>query len=180
MKKCRRCAKPATLHVTEIRGGEAQAIHLCESCAQDYLGSGEKSGSVEQEDNDVAKKIGALVNEQELDELDQLLCPNCGISFGEFRSQGRLGCPQDYVVFEQELMPLLENIHGETQHGGKFPKRAPDASRRQYQLIRLRNELRQSIEDEDYETAAGLRDEIQLLEAELGAVPGRLPDTSDD
>jgi hypothetical protein len=37
MKKCRRCSKPATLHITEIRKGEVQQLHLCENCAQKYL-----------------------------------------------------------------------------------------------------------------------------------------------
>ncbi len=34
------------------------------------------------------------------------------IKFVEFRNSGRLGCPNDYVEFRDELMPLLENIHG--------------------------------------------------------------------
>ncbi|MEO2032207.1 MAG: UvrB/UvrC motif-containing protein, partial [Planctomycetaceae bacterium] len=74
--------------------------------------------------------------------------------------------PHDYVVFQQELTSLLENIHGELQHCGKFPKRAPDSSQRQYELIKLRNQLRQAVEQENYETAAQLRDEIQTLETE--------------
>ncbi len=32
MKKCRQCSKPATLHITEVRKGEATEIHLCETC----------------------------------------------------------------------------------------------------------------------------------------------------
>lgn len=138
---------------------------MCENCAHEYL-SHPNPETIDSEDE------GGLPfpvsEDQELEELDQLVCPNCGISFREFRSQGRLGCPHDYIAFEAELLPLLENIHGETQHCGKFPKRAPDASRRQYQLIRLRNDLRSAVEDEKYEEAARLRDEIRSLEAELG------------
>ena len=48
-------------------------------------------------------------------------CPVCGITFYEFRNQGRLGCPHDYVFFEKELDPLIMNIHGETTHTGKRP-----------------------------------------------------------
>ena len=39
MKKCRRCTKPATLHVTEIREGEAAIVHLCDTCAQRVSGT---------------------------------------------------------------------------------------------------------------------------------------------
>ena len=56
---------------------------------------------------------------------DKQVCPVCQITFLEFRNSGRLGCPYDYEVFRDELMPLLENIHDETRHSGKVPKRAP-------------------------------------------------------
>lgn len=166
MKKCSRCSKPATLHITEILQGTVQELHLCESCAQDYL-SNPESAELSQEAESLASKLSELATEQELDELDQLVCPNCGITFREFRSQGRLGCPHDYIAFSRELTPLLENIHGETQHTGKFPKRAPHASQRQYQLIKMRNQLRAAVEEEAYELAARLRDEIQTLESDL-------------
>lgn len=167
MKKCQRCSKPASLHITEIQSGEVQELHLCESCAQGYLSSAD---TVEPEPDieSLTAHLAEVTDDESFDALDQIVCPNCGISFREFRSQGRLGCPHDYVAFEEELTPLLENIHGETQHCGKFPKRAPDASRRQYELIKLRNELRSAVEEEDYEAAAKLRDDIQNLETELG------------
>ncbi|NQV27595.1 MAG: UvrB/UvrC motif-containing protein [Rhodopirellula sp.] len=164
MKKCRRCSKPATLHITELRQGEATEIHLCETCAKDYLSQAEEVSTPsadfqfdQLEDGDTPEVSG----------IDDRVCPSCGITFREFRTQGRLGCPHDYVEFEADLIPLIENIHGETQHCGKLPRRAPDSSRRQHQLIRLRSELKLAIEEEDYETAARLRDEIQEVESQL-------------
>ena len=163
MKKCSRCSKPSTLHITELRDGTVQELHLCESCAKQYL-SGADSDEVGEEVGSIAEKLADIVSDEDLDELNQLICPNCGISFREFRSQGRLGCPHDYIAFKSELMPLLENIHGETQHTGKFPKCAPDDSRQQYRLIKLRQELRIAVEEEAYEDAARLRDEIQTMD----------------
>jgi protein arginine kinase activator len=139
-----------------------QALHLCEACAQEYLTSSplsEASGP-----DALAEKL-AHADDELLQEYDDLVCPNCGLSFRDFRRQGRLGCPHDYVAFEDELLPLLENIHGERQHVGKFPKRAPDASKKQYELIRLRNELKVAVDDEEYEAAARLRDQIQELKS---------------
>lgn len=164
MKKCRRCSKSATLHITELRQGEATEIHLCETCAKDYLSQAEEVSTP-----DVDLQFDQLEeNEQpETSEIDDRTCPNCGITFREFRTQGRLGCPHDYVEFESDLIPLIENIHGEIQHCGKLPRRAPDSSRKQHQLIRLRSELKLAVEDEDYETAARLRDEIQEVESQL-------------
>jgi protein arginine kinase activator len=168
MKKCRRCTKPATLHITEIHEGQVQALHLCESCAQEYLNTVEV-GSVPDELEPAAAEETGLVPTEQPDATDDLVCPQCGISFKQFRGQGRLGCSHDYVVFRDELLPLLESIHGETQHVGKIPRRAPDASRRQYDLLRLRNELRAAVENESYEEAARLRDRIQALEQNAGA-----------
>ena len=163
MKKCRRCSKPATLHITELRQGEATEIHLCESCAKDYLSQAEEMSTPESELQFDQLDEG---QQPEASGIDDRVCPNCGITFREFRSQGRLGCPHDYVAFETDLIPLIENIHGETQHCGKLPRRAPDSSRRQHQLIRLRSELRLAVEEENYETAARLRDEIQEVETQ--------------
>jgi protein arginine kinase activator len=61
-------------------------------------------------------------------------------------------------------LPLLENIHGDTHHCGKFPKRVPDDSQKRYQLIKLRNDLRLAVAEESYEEAARLRDQIQDME----------------
>ena len=63
-----------------------------------------------------------------------------------------------------ELLQLLENIHGETTHVGKIPKRSPQSSQIQFKLIKLRNELRIAIEEERYEDAAKIRDSIRLIE----------------
>ena len=63
----------------------------------------------------LADAPGSAGESAESSEVDQQTCPSCGISFKEFRSQGRLGCPHDYIAFQSELLPLLENIHGETQ-----------------------------------------------------------------
>jgi len=157
MKKCGRCTKPAVLHITEIRHGEVQALHLCESCAKEYLSQSPDDQSESDEGESSSE------SQSSLEEIDQQACPNCGITFKEFRAGGRLGCPHDYTVFETELLPLLENIHGETEHCGKVPKRAPDASQRQIKLLKLRSELRTAVEEERYEAAAKLRDEIQNL-----------------
>lgn len=158
MKKCGRCSKPAVLHITELRHGEVQALHLCETCAKDYLSQAPAGSPDEPPPGEISE------SEEELDELDQRICPSCGITFKEFRAQGRLGCPHDYIAFEDELLPLLENIHGETEHCGKIPKRAPDSSQQQFRLIKLRSELRSAVDEERYEDAARIRDEIRLVE----------------
>ena len=161
MKKCKRCSKPATLHITEVHSGNAVAIHLCEVCAREYM---DEDGDSVGDDPaaELAAKLEALVSGN--DDEAQIRCTECGISFGEFREQGRLGCPNCYEDFRDELMPLLENIHEEATHKGKRPVRSPGQTEDQYRLIQLRTEQREAIEREDYEAAARLRDEIATLE----------------
>ena len=105
-----------------------------------------------------------VVDAEELARLDQQTCPICGITFYEFRNQGRLGCPHDYVGFAVELEPLIVNIHGETKHVGKRPKRSPLGSQTQTELIRLRREMKEAVEREEYERASELRDEIRKID----------------
>ena len=113
---------------------------------------------------DLAAKLEELIAESEESPAS---CPNCGISFNEFRESGRFGCPHDYSEFLTELLPLLENIHEDTNHIGKRPRSTVVGTQEQAQLIHLRNEQREAIEAEDYETAARLRDEIATLEVSL-------------
>jgi len=155
---------------TEIVKGEPHELHLCEDCAQQYLET-QSGGSGSEESAGGLIKSPAGLGEADLEELEKLVCPTCKLTFRDFRSAGRLGCAHCYIAFREELVPLLENIHGETHHCGKFPKRAPDDSQKRYQLIKLRNDLRLAVVEESYEEAARLRDRIQELEGQMSQEP---------
>jgi len=167
--KCQKCEKPATFHITEIVEESVQELHLCEDHARDYLSMAEPVDESPSLSGMLAQQIKVGQTADELARLDQRACPVCGITFYEFRSQGRLGCPHDYVCFEAELMPLLINIHGETSHNGKKPKHA-GGSERQTRLIQLRREMKECIANEDYERASQIRDEIRVIEGSRAEV----------
>ena len=122
--KCQKCNEPATFHITELTGGQPQELHLCEGCAKTYLttSDGDAPAVAPTLANVLAKQLKLGQAADELAKLDKRACPVCGITFFEFRNQGRLGCPHDYVCFEKELTPLIANIHGETKHAGKRPR----------------------------------------------------------
>jgi protein arginine kinase activator len=61
-------------------------------------------------------------------------------------------------------MPLLENIHGDTRHCGKTPRRYPQTKKAEAELLQLRQRLKRAVEREDYEEAARLRDQIRTVE----------------
>jgi protein arginine kinase activator len=167
--KCQQCDKTATFHITELAGGKPVELHLCEDHARSYLTQGEEEQvGAPSLAGVLAKQLAVGQTAEELARLDQQSCPMCGITFFEFRNQGRFGCPNDYVCFAKELEPLLLNIHGETQHVGKSPKHAGEGTGRQTELIRLRREMKEAVVAEDYERASRLRDEIRTIEQEFG------------
>ncbi len=120
--KCQQCDKSATFHITELTGGKPQELHLCEEHARQYLTQSEDDpGVMPGLAGSLAQQLAVGQTAEELARLDQRACPVCGITFYEFRNHGRLGCPYDYICFQQELEPLIVNIHGETEHVGKRP-----------------------------------------------------------
>jgi len=99
--------------------------------------------------------------------VNQVRCPECGITYSEFKTKARLGCANDYEVFRSELLRLLEKIHGSTQHAGKTPHTVDAQVRKENELIRLKKDLESVVKSEDFEKAAEIRDRIKTIELEL-------------
>ncbi len=163
--KCQKCNKSATFHITDLTGDGLLALHLCPDCAKHYL-----QPEVNQ-DAETPQISGVLSDQlkleqtaEDLKELDSRKCPICGISFFEFRQAGRLGCPHDYVFFGTELKPLLESVHGATEHIGKRPHRGAYDTESQTELIRLRGAMKLAVSKENYEEAQEIRDRIRTIE----------------
>lgn len=155
--KCEFCNKRhATVHLTEILGEEKRERHLCEECAQnDSTSSFAKMPSP----SDILTNLITQIA-PEMGEMSKIVCPICNLSYLEFRSQGRLGCPMDYTAFEKGLIPLLEKMHGSSQHIGKVAPTIGKEAINKNRLIQLKKDLNKAVEKEDYETAAKVRDEI--------------------
>ncbi len=165
--QCQKCAKPATFHITDIiEKGKHREYHFCDEHARQHLAPPEEALEAPSMSEIAKKLVSQPASMREPSPADKQVCPVCQITFLEFRNSGRLGCPYDYEVFREELMPLLENIHGETRHSGKVPRRAPRNTQQQTTLIQLRNELKRAVAAEDYEVAARLRDQIKGIERE--------------
>ena len=158
---CKYCSKPATIHLTDIVGGQKKITNICKECA-------EAKQLLKQSDNDLPGILQGLISKhigKEADELSKLVCPDCGTRYMDFRAQGRLGCPKDYNHFKLGLEPLIEKIQHSKKHLGKIPKRNPDLSgKRSDEILKTRQELKKAIELESYEEAARLRDLLKEKE----------------
>ena len=68
-------------------------------------------------------------------------------------------------VFEKLLRPLIEKAHdGNTTHCGKVPLKTPGDTKKQMELLNLRQQLEAAVRSEDYERAAEIRDRIKQNE----------------
>jgi protein arginine kinase activator len=168
--QCDICHKnDATVHLTEIVDNQITELHLCEECAR------QKGAQMEQHFGlaDLLAGLADLGQQFEVGGKAEAKCPNCGLTYQDFRRVGRLGCSECYKAFRDSLRVLLKRIHGSTQHLGRTPAKAPSPPSapsappvpKKSDVEQLRTKLQQAIEVEEFEEAARLRDKIRALES---------------
>ncbi len=173
---CDECGKnPAEFSVTITSGGETCVRRLCSGCKH-KMESTFTHGNVHGFLSSVLSMLaaGQKVNEQEP------VCENCGLRYSEFERIGRLGCAQCYQAFQNELKPMLQRIHGSSQHVGRKPGEAEQhahsadeetptpAQLAQQQIEELRQKMDEAVAVENFEAAAQYRDRIRALQEEAG------------
>ena len=150
---CQSCQKKeATVHLTEIKDDKIITIHLCEQCAR------EKGINVNPPFS-LSDFLSSLAEVNVAPEEEDIKCPQCGLSWAEFRSGGRLGCGHCYQVFNRSLLPLITTIQKGVNHHGKVPAAHPPRP----DLEALKKELQDAVGKEEYEKAARLRDLIKRI-----------------
>ncbi|MFH0739248.1 MAG: UvrB/UvrC motif-containing protein [Candidatus Omnitrophota bacterium] len=158
---CDICNKnSATVHLTEIIDDQMNELHLCEECAR------QKSVQMEQQFG-LSDLLAGLAefNKPALEkEAQDLKCPNCALTYNDFKKMGRLGCGECYSAFKKYLGPLLKRIHGSNLHVGKSPLKVSGGLKKKIDLSGLRQKLQKAVEAEAFEEAARLRDQIREFE----------------
>jgi protein arginine kinase activator len=167
----------ATIFFSQMVEGKLQKVNLCKCCADDK-GVTDPTGFALA---DMLEGMGQQTSVDHSMSKDDLVCSSCGFSQSDFKKTGRFGCADCYHVFDEGLDGLLEAMHKHTQHVGKVPASFPDLPElpevempapppeptRHDRLSELKQALSKSVEDEDYEEAARLRDVISQLETQL-------------
>src|SRR2546430_16853432 len=151
----------ATVFLTQILEGKMQKVNLCDACSKEK-GVQDPTGFALA---DLLLGIGAA-EEIEKGGTTQK-CPVCGFTQADFKKTGRLGCSTCYLTFAEGLNSLLKAMHKGTEHVGKLPERAQRAMELSDRMRALTRSLEKAVAEENYETAASLRDEIKQLEHEL-------------
>jgi protein arginine kinase activator len=166
---CQHCKQnEATTHIRRVINGAAEEYHLCAACAKE-AGLGAQFAAPEfgfHLSDLFSGFLGSSLRGQ--GSPSPARCELGGSSLHEIIQSSRVGCARCYETFAGQLRPTLQRIHGGAlRHTGKTPGADPaEAARRQLQtrIERLRGEIAGAVQAEDYERAAGLRDEIRKLE----------------
>ncbi len=174
---CEECGvNEACYTISVMMGGQITQRHLCADCMA-KMNMNLAAGNVKHLLSAIMSAISGSVEEaavsaaEEAEETAAIICERCGTSLSQFTKSGKLGCPNCYQAFREQLTPMLQQIHGRVQHAGRKPLDDEAAQRRRAVYDRLSRQLEQAVAMEDFETAAILRDQLrQLSNAEGGEI----------
>ena len=159
--------KPAKVHLTQIVGDKMQKVDLCEECAK-TKGVNDPAGF------SLADMLLGLGASQEMEQAgggEEIKCAACGFTQADFKKAGRLGCAECYRTFEEGLEGLLKSMHKGTKHLGKIPQVLQQSRDLTERLKSLQKKLDKAVAAENFEEAAGLRDEIKATRQKIGMAP---------
>jgi protein arginine kinase activator len=162
---CQDCGKKeATVQVTLQSKNQKVTLNLCQECADKRQFRNPLEGVPFQLAEFLASMLSQAQTKKPSKEAEAT-CSECGMGFSDFAKSGRLGCGNCYLTFRSQLNDLLRKVHGNTQHRGKFPRTTEDVMKPLWEENKLQEELKKAIEQEDFERAAQLRDQIRTLAA---------------
>jgi protein arginine kinase activator len=155
----------AKVHLTQIVGDKMQKVDLCEDCAK-TKGVNDPAGF------SLADLLLGLGASQEIAPAggEEVKCSACGFTQADFKKAGRLGCAQCYTTFAEGLEGLLKSMHKSTRHVGKVPAALKQSRDLNERLKYLQKKLDKAVTAEDFEQAAGLRDEIKVAKDQLSHI----------
>lgn len=157
---CQKCKiNHANVKIIRNINGEVKEYFLCSSCAE-----GEGMGF-----SNTLKDIipESFFNILAPEVRSPLVCPECKLSYPEFRKNPKFGCEKCFDAFKEMLPAMIKNIHGATSHTGKIPKRSGGVILKKKKISDLRAELNKAVAEEKFELAVKLRDEIKALEGSI-------------
>jgi len=151
--KCERCnERDASVFLTQVIDDQSKEMHLCEACAADLGINIKQTISV----TDVLMGLGQDLP-VDLDESTvEVTCRTCGTKRKEYKKRGRLGCPDCYVAFKNDVEAFIRSTQHAEKHVGKSP--ACHGLHAADHVLMIRKQIQEAVGKEAYEEAARLRD----------------------
>lgn len=160
---CEECkVNEATFTISVVVAGEVTTRHLCGECMA-KMNADLQSGNIKS----LLSSILSAITGSETPEKPrvEIVCPRCHTTLSQFTKSGHLGCPHCYEAFREQLQPMLLQIHGRVQHAGREPLNTCEAQRQRTRQEELTRQMEQAVAQEDFETAARLRDQLREMAA---------------
>jgi len=166
--------EPATMHLLRVVDGVVSHTHLCPGCAESVAEENEGLALVLAVPS-VLRHLGrsAPADETPPDppEREERFCGVCGTTLTDLRESGMVGCINCYQVFIDYLQTSFETEGEPVEHLGKMPLRGPESDALKHEMMRLQRMLRELVECERFEEAAGVRDRLTELGQRLDGDP---------
>jgi protein arginine kinase activator len=164
---CDICKKNvATVHLTQMIEGKTKKVDLCEGCSKEKGIDDNIGFSLA----DLLMGLGAAQQMEQAAGGSEIKCPHCGFTQADFKKAGRLGCAECYTVFSEGLESLLKTMHKGTRHVGKVPQVLKQNQDLADKAKNLQKKLEKAIAEEDFESAASLRDQLKAIKSQLSEV----------
>ena len=171
---CEECGKnEATVHFQALSpDGSSETRNLCMDCMnkiKSHMGANtvDITGFL----GALLSRLGAVKQEKESGDRFEGVCPACGTTYQEAKKTGLMGCSECYKTFREPLIEMLVKRNGSALYVGCAPGTGDVLNGVIYRLKKLRGEMMDAVEKEDFETAARLRDEIRKLEDSKEGAP---------
>ncbi len=161
--KCQSCNEnEATVHLTQVVGGNIRKMHYCEACAR-------KEGVTLETPTSIADLLMSPAGILPSPRSSGTACPKCGMTRADFKKGARLGCAKCYDTFTDDLMVLIQSMQHATQHRGKRPTRVNRKAVLAEEMETLKEALKRAISAENFEEAARLRDRMRQKKDEMAS-----------
>ncbi|AUD12580.1 MULTISPECIES: UvrB/UvrC motif-containing protein [unclassified Planococcus (in: firmicutes)] len=167
---CEQCGeRPATVIVKQNQQDHLTERHLCHVCAAENHNI---SFSFDQDPMAIHNLLANWFPKQQAAvspvRKEVPACPSCGFTFQKFLSLGKFGCAECYSTFAPQLDEILKRVqNGNTEHAGKIPASYGTTLKIKKEIEELRKQMQAAIQDENFEEAARLRDQVKALNEKL-------------
>lgn len=159
--KCDKCGAPSVYRSTFIVNGVSQSTNLCRDCAiKEGVFTTQKPSLFE----DLFSSFSNMLN---FEKVENVVCPVCKTSLKEFKTTGKLGCPNCYEAFREEISKVIKRIAPFEKHSQdtiKIKVKKEKLSKEE-KIANLRAEMKQAVAEERYEDAAKIKKQIAKLES---------------
>ncbi len=169
---CDYCPSPATIFLTQLLETGQKKVCLCDACSENQeLMQSEGLAHILQTAmpavDPIIEKIMSL--DTDAPSSPTVIRCECGFTSDDIARIGRLGCPACYTTFSDPIYERITTVQRGDRHTGKQLEQemTPDRLHEQQDLLTL--DLQLAIDNEDFEQAALLRDQIEEIQAQLEA-----------